>query len=70
MITVSIFINNKPVFTRTAVNRTDEYYKKHPTKKRKSGAYLVDNGEWLFHQSKDGAVKLAMQMLKTIKEVK
>lgn len=57
MITVSILINGEPIFTRTAVNRI-----------REEGGYVVDTGEIVKHAPKDGAVKLAIKLLKTIKE--
>lgn len=56
MITVSILINGEPIFTRTAVNRISE-----------KGGYVVDTGEIVKHDPDDGAVKLAIKLLKTIK---
>lgn len=58
MITVSISINSQPIYTRTAVNRLEE-----------TGHYLLDDGSKIEHDPKDGAVKLAIEMLKTIKEI-
>lgn len=61
MLTVAIMINGRnPIFARTAVN-TDE-------RKGKKVAYRVDDGSTVWHDPKDGAVKLAMKLLKTIKE--
>lgn len=57
--TVSILINGEPIFTRTVVNRVKE-----------KGVYLCDDGSEIKHDPKDGAVKLAIKALKTIKEVK
>lgn len=57
MITVSILINGDPIYTRTAVNRIKE----------KDG-YILDTGEILKHNPKDGVVRLAIKMLRTIKE--
>ena len=59
MITVSILINGQPIFTRTAVNR-----------KKETGAFILDSGEHILHDEDEGAVKLAIKMLKTIKEIK
>lgn len=57
MITVSILINGQPIFTRTAVNRIKE-----------KGGYVLDTGEIVKHDPEDGAVRLAIKLLKTIKE--
>lgn len=65
MITVSILINGQPIFTRTAVNRS----KKGATNKDKN-SYLLDDGGTIVHIPNKGAIKLAIEMLKTIKEVK
>jgi hypothetical protein len=59
MITVTISINKEPIFTRTAVNRLEEF-----------GCYVVDDGSRIKHNKDDGAVALAIKMLKSIKEVK
>lgn len=58
MLTVSIFINNKPIFTRTVVNRIKE-----------TGCYICDDGSKIKHNPNNGCVKLAIKALKTIKEV-
>jgi hypothetical protein len=80
MITVSISINREPIFTRTAVNRTAEYYKSKRIRgcgsvsrkdtKDKGDAYVLDDGSWVIHKPEKGAVKLAIKMLKAIKEQK
>lgn len=57
MITVSIAINGEPIYARTAVNRLEEV-----------GKYVLDDGKYLEHDPGDGAVKLAIKMLKTIQE--
>lgn len=62
MITVAILINGQPIAARSAVNvgqlkRTDIF------------EYKVDDGTVLHHRPDDGAVSLAIAMLKTIKEV-
>ena len=64
MLTVSILINGQPLFTRSAHRRTSKWAK------GKKDAYLVDTGEQVFHDIDDGAVKLAIKLLKTIKEQK
>lgn len=53
-----ILINGKPVMGRSAVNRLKE-----------DGFYHCDDGTKIKHNPNDGAVKLAIKMLKTIKEV-
>ncbi len=65
MITVAILINGKPIYARTAVNRSSEDLGKDKVNK-----YLCDEGTWIKHKPKDGAVALAKKMLDTIKEVK
>jgi hypothetical protein len=60
MITVAILINGQPIYTRSAINiSTDD---SQPQK------YKIDTGEIITHQQKDGAIKLAEKLLKTIKE--
>lgn len=57
MITVAILVNGNPILARTAVNKLKE-----------KGYYECDDGSHIKHDPKDGAVKLAIKMLKTIKE--
>lgn len=64
MITVSILINGQPIFTRTAFNQGK------PRPEAIYNAYLSDDGKKILHNPDDGAVKLAMKMLKEIKEQK
>lgn len=61
MITVSIFINGNPLYTRSARNTGNE---------DDTGCteYITDTGEYLYHDRDDGAVELARKMLDTIKE--
>ena len=61
MITVSILINGNPIATRSAVNVGI-------TPEEKS-IYKLDDGKTLLHRRGDGAVALAIEMLKSIKEV-
>lgn len=61
MLSVTIFINDRPIYTRTVVNQ-DAY--------GDECTYLVDDGSTIKHNRKDGAVKLAIKALKTIKEQK
>ena len=68
MITVSILINNKPIFTRTAVKMGLNDYKGFEEMLSPEEGYRVDDGSMIYHNPKDGAVKLAKQMLDTIKE--
>ena len=58
MITVSIMINGQPIFTRSAVR----------THTGKVNRYTCDDGAVIRHEYDQGAVKLAMKMLETIKE--
>ena len=60
MITVAILINGHPILVRSAVNKGEQA----------DGLtrYEVDDGSALFHRRDDGAVPLAIKMLKTIKE--
>ena len=62
MITVSILINGKPVFTRSAVNVSKN------TRENIINYYELDTGEKILHTPKRGIVPLAIAMLKTIKE--
>jgi hypothetical protein len=61
MITVSVFINGTPIFTRSAVNQAI---------RNSAGEteYLMDDGLKIYHRRELGAVRLAVEMLKTIKE--
>ncbi|HPQ42912.1 MAG TPA: hypothetical protein PKZ42_01695 [Syntrophales bacterium] len=59
MLTVSISINGNVIYTRSGINRL-----------QKLGVYLCDDGSKIKHKREDGAVKLAIKALKTIKEVK
>jgi len=61
MITVCILINGQPIYTRTAVNITDD-------SKDRTHKYKVDSGVVLSHVRAEGAVVLAKKMLDTIKE--
>lgn len=59
MITVAIYINDRVIYTRTAVNRIEE-----------TGGYINDDGSIILHDPEDGAIELAKKMLDTIHEVK
>lgn len=63
MLSVSIFMNGNPIYTRTVVNIS---------RARKPGpcVYKLDDGQEIVHDPDDGAVPLAIKMLKTIHEVK
>jgi hypothetical protein len=60
MLSVAICINGQPIFARTAVNQGVQ-----PSGYTK---YLVDDGSTVLHKPEDGAVALAIHLLKTIKE--
>jgi hypothetical protein len=60
MITVAILINGKPLMARSATNTMNEI--------DEGIIYLCDTGEEIIHRPQDGAVALAIKMLKTIRE--
>ena len=62
-LTVSIFINNNPIHTRSCINTG----RKDP---RGWTVYEVDTGDVLLHRQEDGAVALAKKLLGTIQELK
>ena len=59
MITVSISINGRVIYARSARNVGGEDICK----------YRLDDGSFILHKRKNGAIKLAKKMLDTIKEV-
>jgi len=61
MLTVAILINGQPIMARSAVNTG---------KKLGNGCtvYSVDDGRKVHHHEDSGVVKLAQELLKTIKE--
>jgi hypothetical protein len=61
MITVSILINGNAIATRSAVNIGEAAYGHHE--------YKLDDGGTIMHRRDNGAVALAIEMLKSIKEV-
>ena len=63
MLTVSIFINGNPIYTRTVVNVTKGG-------KARTHVYEIDTGERITHDPKDGAIPLAIKLLESIHEVK
>lgn len=62
MITVAILINGQPIMARSAVNQG-----RQPDGRTR---YLVDDGSEILHVREAGAVPLAIEMLKTLKESK
>lgn len=62
MITVAILINGNPIMARSATNQGEAH--------NGNCGYLVDDGSVIFHKPGDGAVTLAIELLKTIKEQK
>ncbi len=60
MITVAILINGQPIMARSAVNKGEGSDGR--------SRYDLDDGSVLYHRREDGAVPLAIEMLKTIKE--
>lgn len=63
MLTISVKINDKTVYARSAHRRT----KRHA--KGKEQAYLTDAGVVVYHDPDDGVIKLAQKILGTIKEI-
>jgi hypothetical protein len=61
LITVAILINGNPIAARSAVNTLSENAKGKTL-------YRVDDGSIVNHKPDDGAVKLAIKLLQTIKE--
>lgn len=66
MLSVTICINNQPIFTRTAVRKARLH--KRADKPDDLHNYLVDDGSMIQHHFSDGAVVLAKKLLDTIKE--
>jgi len=64
MLTVSITVNGKVVFARSAHRRTARWA--NGIKQ----CYLTDAGDLVFHDPEKGIIPLAVKMLKTIKEAK
>ena len=63
MITVAILINGQPIYTRSAVNVSED-----TNGKKDKNLYSVDDGTIITHIPDDGVVALAKKMLDTIKE--
>jgi hypothetical protein len=62
MLTVCILVNGHPIMARSATN-TAEVVDGYG-----NILYLCDTGDKIHHNPEDGAVALAIEMLKTIKE--
>ena len=63
MLSVAIMINGNPIMARSAVNRNIKFDDGNVE-------YQCDDGTIIHHNPDDGAVKLAIKLLKTIKEQK
>ena len=63
MISVAIMINGNPIMARSAVNKGIE-------SDDGNVEYLCDDRTIIYHNPDDGAVELAIKLLKTIKEQK
>lgn len=61
MISVAILINGNPIIARSAVNMG--------LQPDGTTRYEVDDGSVIFHVRHAGAVPLAIEMLKTVKEI-
>ena len=61
MISVAIMINGNPIMARSATNRNIKFDDGNEE-------YLCDDGTIIHHNPDDGAVKLAIKLLKTIQE--
>lgn len=66
MITVSISVNGRPIYARTAVNKTRD----PETPQDDPHEYHLDDGSVVMHIPDLGCIELAIKMLKTIKEIK
>lgn len=60
MITVAILINGQPIMARSAVNVAGQ--------KGEVCTYRADDGRIIMHKESEGAVKLAIELLRGIKE--
>lgn len=78
MITVVIDINGRTIYSRAARNITfdDEFNigKKmfkicRENEKNGYNTYIIDTGELIRHKREDGGVKLAEELLETIKQI-
>ena len=58
MLTVAVYINSVPVIVRSCRNVADD---------GKLAVYSVDDGRTIRHEPKGGAVKLAIALLKGVK---
>lgn len=61
MISVTVAINGRTIFHRSAVNKSDTYGEGVQT-------YELDDHKIIKHEYEDGALKLAIKMLEGIKE--
>ena len=59
MITVSILINNEPIYTRSARRQETE---------KGDNTYVTDAGVEIKHKYNDGVIPLAKKILDTIRE--
>jgi hypothetical protein len=62
MITVTVFVNGSPIFTRSA--RNTGYSREHGKTE-----YKVDTGDFVYHTRTDGFIPLVKQMLDTIHDI-
>lgn len=69
MITVSVLINGNPLFTRSAHRRTAIHARKNKVTRELEDAYLLDTGDIIYHNQKDGAKSLAIKLIQTIHEI-
>jgi|GEM_PF-1651159 hypothetical protein len=61
MITVTVFVNGSPIFTRSARNcgeSKDGLYR-----------YKIDTGDVIYHKRDDGFVPLVKMMLDTVEDI-
>ena len=67
MFTVAILINGQPVMARSAVNTGKTFLPNMVTSNPgKTRIYRTDSGDLIGHNPEDGAVVLAIKLLKTI----
>lgn len=63
MLTVTVSVNGKTVYARSAHRRTSRWAK------GKEQCYLTDAGDLIYHDPDKGIIKLAGKILKTIKDI-
>jgi hypothetical protein len=63
MLTVTITVNGKTVYARSAHRRTSRW------NRGQESCYLTDAGDLVYHDPEKGIIKLAKKLLDSIKEI-